>query len=59
MNHKLEMVKAYIRGSLRGTPAGPDLPYMQGYEAALQSLQEYIGKLEYAIETAGKKNEDS
>lgn len=59
MNHKLEMVKAYIRGSLSGKPAGPDLPYMQGYEAGLLALQEYIQKLEYAIETAGKKIENS
>ena len=54
MNHKLEMVKAYIRGSLSGTPASADLPYMQGYEAGIRSLQEYIEKLEQAIDSNQK-----
>lgn len=59
MNHKLEMVKAYIRGSLRGTRPNEDNQYLLGYEAALWNLQEYISLLEQAIDGSEKKIENS
>ena len=59
MNHKLEMVKAYIRGSLRGILANEDNQYLLGYEAGIRSVQEFIEKLEQPIDGAEKKNEDS
>ena len=59
MNHKLEMVKAYIYGSLRGARANEDNQYILGYEAGIRSVQEFIETLEQAIDGAEKKNEDS
>ena len=59
MNHKLEMVKAYIRGSLRGILANEDNQYLLGYEAGIRSVQEFIEAMERPIEEIEKKNEDS
>ena len=59
MDRKLEMVKAYIRGALRvATPHETDR-YMQGFEAGLRAVQDYIEAMERPIEELEKKNEDS
>ena len=58
MNHKVDMLKSYIRGALSLEAPKDDL-YMQGFEAGIRAIRDYIGAMERPLEELGKKNEDS
>lgn len=59
MNRELEMVKAYIRGALRGPRPSDDNEYLLGFETGIRSVRDFIEAMERPIEEVEKKNEDS
>lgn len=46
---KLDMLRAYIRGAL-SIETAPDDRYMQGYDAGIRAIRDYLDKMERPIE---------